>query len=408
MSNEQQAAPPATTPLNALHRELGGRMVDFAGWDMPIQFDGVIAEHRWCRDEAGLFDVSHMTVIELWGDEAASGLERITPSSVAGLGTGRQRYGVLTNDDGGIVDDFIVTNWGAHLTVIANASRRDQDLAYLADRLPASVEIREKPEIALLALQGPRAAEVIIGLDPALSDTVFLDNTMSEMAGIQIAAGRSGYTGEDGFELAVAADDAERLARVLLQHEAVRPIGLGARDTLRLEAGLCLYGNDLDETTSPVEADLTWTIAKRRREAADFAGAERIMTELADGPDRRRVGIQPGGKRPVRDGAVLRRADAETDCGVVTSGGFGPSVDRPVAMGYVDTRVLSSAHSAGDGRNTGDGEPAGIGLELMADVRGKNVPCTVADLPFTPHRYRRRPATTPTGDTAVPPSTTTS
>ncbi len=348
-------------------------MVPFAGWDMPIQFEGVIAEHTQCRTGAGLFDVSHMAVIELRGDDPAAALERITPAGITTLAEGRQRYGVLTNDDGGIVDDFIVTNWGEHLTMVANASRRDVDLAYLTERLP-DVDVIEMPNIALLALQGPEAARIVIGHDPSLADTVFLDNRMAEIGGVQIAAGRSGYTGEDGFELAVAADDADALARLLLEDPAARPIGLGARDTLRLEAGLCLYGNDLDETTSPVEAGLVWTMPKRRREAGDFTGADRIQRELADGPTRVRVGLQPTGKRPVREGAALRTPDSSEPIGTVSSGGFGPSVDRPVAMAFVPP------------------DRSEIGTELIADVRGKDVACVVTSLPFTDHRYVRTPS----------------
>lgn len=365
-----------TTALNGLHRELGAKMVPFAGWDMPIQFDGVIAEHTWCRTNAAMFDVSHMAVIELRGDDPARSLERITPAGITTLAEGRQRYGLLMNTDGGIIDDFIVTNWGDHLTMVANASRRDIDLAYLNDQL-ADLDVIEQPDVALIALQGPKAAEVIVRHDPSLADTVFLDNRRATIGGIDVAAGRSGYTGEDGFELAVASQDADRLARLLLDDPAVSSVGLGARDTLRLEAGLCLYGNDLDETTSPVEANLVWTMPKRRREAGDFVGAERVLRELSDGTSRVRVGLQPEGKRPVREGASLRSAtethasgDSETT-GLVSSGGFGPTLDRPVAMGYVPAEL------------------AEIGTALIADVRGKDVTCSVAELPFAPHRYRR-------------------
>lgn len=370
----------SVTPLHGLHTELDARMVPFAGWEMPIQYDGVIAEHTWCRTRAGLFDVSHMAVIELWGDDPARSLERLTPAGITTLAEGRQRYGLLLNQDGGVVDDFMVTNWGRHLTVVANASRRSADLAYLRANLD-DVDVVERPDIALLAVQGPEAADVIVGLDPSLADTTFLDHRMAELGGIGVSASRSGYTGEDGFELSVAAADADKLARLLLEHDAVRPTGLGARDTLRLEAGLSLYGNDLDETVSPVEADLTWTMPTRRREAGDFVGSARITAELANGPSRVRVGIQPEGKRPVRDGAALRPAEStptETGptgsgepAGVVSSGGFGPTVDRPVAMGFVPPAL---AH---------------IGTELIADVRGKDVACTVCPLPFTPHRYHR-------------------
>ncbi len=383
MSNDQQPADQVstgalrTTPLHRLHLELGAKMAPFAGWDMPMQFEGVIAEHTWCRERAGLFDVSHMAVIELWGDDPARSLERVTPAGISTLGEGRQRYGLLTNEDGGIVDDFIVTNWGGHLTMVANASRRDVDLAYLGEHL-TDVDIVEKPQIALIALQGPKAAAIIAGHDPSVSDSIFLDNRMAEIDGIQLAAGRSGYTGEDGFELAVANEDAERLARLLLADPVVRPVGLGARDTLRLEAGLCLYGNDLDGTTSPVEADLVWTMPKRRRDAGDFIGSARIKAELEHGPSRKRVGLQPQGKRPVRHGSALRAAGTDgtegtagEPIGIVSSGGYGPTVGRPVAMGYVPPTL------------------AEIGTVLLADVRGNDVECVVAALPFSPHRYQR-------------------
>ncbi len=368
MSNDPQ---PAVTPLNQLHRELGGRMVPFAGWDMPVQFQGVIAEHQWCRTETGLFDVSHMAVIELRGPDPAASLERLTPAGVTTLKPNRQRYGLLTNTAGGIVDDFIVTNRGDHLMMVANASRRPVVLAHLREHL-TDVDVIERRDVALIALQGPRAGDVVTELDPSVADMVFLDSRPASIGGIDVLAGRSGYTGEDGFEFAVTAEDAEGLARTLLENPAVKPVGLGARDTLRLEAGLCLYGNDLDERTTPVEADLTWTMPKRRREAGDFAGAERILADLESGPARVRVGIQPEGKRPVREGAELRSTSAgDGPIGVISSGGFGPTVDRPVAMGYLPPTL------------------AEVGTAVVADVRGKDVSCTVAPLPFTPHRYRR-------------------
>ncbi len=352
---------------------------------MPVSYEGVLAEHAWCRTEAGLFDVSHMTVIELWGDDPARSLERVTPAGVTTLAEGRQRYGLLLNDDGGVVDDFIVTNWGRHLTVVANASRRDADLDYLSTVL-TDVDIVEKPDIALIAVQGPAAASAVVSLAEgdsaeAIERSVFLDNIMAELSGIQVAVGRSGYTGEDGFEIAVAADHADALARRLLDHPSVKPVGLGARDTLRLEAGLCLYGNDLDETTSPVEADLMWSIPKRRLEAADFPGADRVRREMETGPTRVRVGLRPTGKRPVRPPSELRSSAGDGSAGAdhvvgqvigqVCSGGFGPTVDAPVAMAYVDPAV---AHE---------------GSELVADVRGKDVDCTVSNTPFVAHRYRR-------------------
>lgn len=363
------------TPLHALHQELGAKLAPFAGWEMPTQYEGVLAEHAWCRSSAGLFDVSHMAVVELHGEDPARSLERLTPAGITTLGEGRQRYGLLLNDDGGIVDDFMVTNWGDHLVMVANASRRDVDLALLRGGLD-DVDVVERADVALVAIQGPEAAAVITALDPSLEGTVFLDNRPATIGDIPVLAARAGYTGEDGFELAVAAEDADRLARLLLDDPRVQPIGLGARDTLRLEAGLCLYGNDLDETTSPVEADLVWSMPKRRREAGDFPGGARIQAELADGPSRVRVGLQPEGRRPVRDGADLRvaAADGQPDgdpIGTVSSGGFGPTVDRPIAMGYVRPDLATE------------------GTALVADVRGKNAAVVVAPLPFTPHRYQR-------------------
>jgi aminomethyltransferase len=263
----------------------------------------------------------------------------------------------------------MVSNHGDRLTMVVNASRRQVDLALLRDQL-TDVDVVERTDVALLALQGPKAAEVIIDADPSLADTVFLDHRPATINGIEVLAARAGYTGEDGFELAVAGDQAEALARFLLADDRVKPVGLGARDTLRLEAGLCLYGNDLDETISPVEADLVWTMPKRRREAGDFPGSARILAELADGPSRVRVGLQPEGKRPVRDGAALRTPDG-SEAGVTSSGGFGPSVERPVAMGFVPPALAEA------------------GTALVADVRGKDVNCTVAPLPFAPHRYKR-------------------
>jgi len=370
LSNQSEAAEGLhTTPLNALHRELGAKLVPFAGWEMPIQYEGVLAEHTWCRSSAGLFDVSHMAVIELRGDDPARSLERLTPAGITTLAVGRQRYGLLLNDGGGVIDDFMVTNHGDHLTMVTNASRRDVDLAHLRAGLP-DVDVVERVDVALLAIQGPAAAAVVIGLDPSLEGTVFLDSRAAELDGIAAVAARAGYTGEDGFELAVAAAEAERLARLLLDDPRVEPVGLGARDTLRLEAGLCLYGNDLDETTSPVEADLVWTMPGRRRQAGDYRGAARVQAELAGGPSRVRVGIQPGGRRPVRDGSALIGPDGEP-AGTISSGGFGPSLGRPVAMGYVRPELAETDTA------------------LLADVRGRSEPCTVADLPFVPHRYAR-------------------
>lgn len=345
-------------------------MVDFAGWSLPIQYDGVIAEHTWTRTSASLFDVSHMGVVEIHGDDPGRSLERLTPAGMSTLAQGRQRYALLTNDDGGIIDDCMVANWGDHLTMVVNASRAAIDVPYLIEGLP-DCDVRFKLDRSLLALQGPAAAAVMTRLAPALADTVFLDVRAIELAGVDVEVSRSGYSGEDGFEITIPGDHAATLvAELLLDQPEVQLAGLGARDTLRLEAGLHLYGNDLDETISPVEADLVWSMPKRRREAGDFPGAERIQNELANGPARKRVGLRPEGKRPVREHTSLR-SSAGDEVGEVTSGGYGPSVEHPIAMALIATHL------------------AEVGTELIADVRGKDVPCVVADLPFSPHRYVR-------------------
>lgn len=358
------------TPLHPLHVALGGRLVDFAGWELPIQYQGVIAEHQWCRTSAALFDVSHMGVVELWGDDRAAALEGLVPAAIAELAPGRMRYTVLTNDAGGILDDLMVTNRGDCLVLVVNAARRAQDLDHLRSNLPSSVEVVARPDLALLALQGPLAVDVLADHDPSLAGLVFLDSAPATVAGVEVLASRSGYTGEDGFELVVPGQQAPEVARALLAADAVRPAGLGARDTLRLEAGLCLYGHDLDPTTTPVEADLAWSIQKRRRSEGGFPGAPVILEQLASGPARRRVGLRPQGRRPVREGAALRTGDGRS-AGTVTSGGFGPTVEHPVAMGYVAAEL------------------AAPGTVLVADVRGSDVPVTVTALPFVPSRYVR-------------------
>lgn len=356
------------TPLAGLHRELGGRMVPFAGYAMPVQYPaGIMAEHLHCRAAASLFDVSHMGQAELVGDGAAAALERLTPADVQGLKPGRQRYGLLLNEAGGIVDDFMVARLndegGDRLFLVVNASRKHVDLPLIASVLPAGVRLNPMPDRALLALQGPKVAELV---PTAMS---FMGIQRMEIAGFDVIASRSGYTGEDGLEISVAAGHAEALARALLAMPGVMPAGLGARDSLRLEAGLCLYGQDLDEETSPVEANLAWSIGKRRRMAWDFRGADRVRGEVDNGPARLRVGLRPDGRQPARARTpVSVGADA---VGQVTSGGFGPSVNAPVAMGYV-----ARPHAAD-----------GTALDLL--VRGKALPATVAPLPFHPHRYAR-------------------
>ena len=368
------------TPLGALHRALGGRMVPFAGYAMPVQYaPGIMAEHLHCRSAAGLFDVSHMGQAELLGAGAAAALEALTPADIQGLKPGRQRYALLTTDAGGIFDDFMVANMGDRLFLVVNASRKAEDFARIAAALPAGVTLRPLPDRALLALQGPQAIAAIATLAPGIAALPFMGVGTFDIAGTQALVSRSGYTGEDGVEISVPADDAERFAQALLALPGVAPAGLGARDSLRLEAGLCLYGNDIDETTSPVEANLTWTIGKRRRTEWNFRGAARIRAELDNGPQRLRVGIQPEGRQPARGhtpihapgGVAPGGARNDNVVGEITSGGFGPSANGPVAMGYV-----ARAQAA-------DGTP----VELM--VRGKPLPARVAPLPFIPHRYAR-------------------
>ncbi|MGB1006499.1 MAG: glycine cleavage system aminomethyltransferase GcvT, partial [Thalassobaculaceae bacterium] len=362
------------TPLHGLHRELSARMAPFAGYDMPVQYaDGVIAEHLHTRAEAGLFDVSHMGQIRLYGADRAARLETLVTGDIQGLAVGQTRYTLLTNDAGGILDDILVTCYSDHLFVVVNGARKAEDSARLAAIFGADFEARG--DDALIALQGPAAAGVVTRLAPAAGDLVFMTGAAMPIAGVEAVITRAGYTGEDGFEIAVAGGAAPGLAKLLLEDPAVRPIGLGARDTLRLEAGLCLYGQDIDATTSPVEAALTWAVPKTRRADGRFPGADVINRQLADGVTRKRVGLRPDGRAPVRAGAPLTDADGHA-IGQVTSGGFGPTVGGPVAMGYVTT------------------EHAAVGHQVFAHVRGKALPCRVSALPFVPQNYFRGPAAT--------------
>jgi aminomethyltransferase len=365
------AAEPKKTPLYDLHHELGGKVVDFAGWALPVQYPtGIKAEHLHCRAQAGLFDVSHMGQVRLVGESAAADFETLVPGNLQGLAAGKARYTMFTNEAGGILDDLIVSNAGDHLLAVVNASCRDADIARLRARLEPAVTVEELTERAMLALQGPAAAAALARLAPASEELSFMSTAEMAVDGLACRVSRLGYTGEDGFEISVAAEDAEALARSLLAQPEVAPIGLGARDSLRLEAGLCLYGNDIDSTTTPIEAQLQWSIGKRRRDEGGYPGAAIIAAQLAEGPRRKLVGIRPDGPAPAREQTEIQN-DAGQAIGVVTSGGFGPSVGGPVAMGYVD-----SAYAAPD-----------TALQLI--VRGKSRPARVAALPFTPHRYRR-------------------
>lgn len=358
-----------TTPLTALHERLGGKLVAFAGYRMPVQFPlGILGEHKHTRAKAGLFDVSHMGQLRIDGADAAAKVETLVPGDILGLGQGRTRYTQFTNPDGGILDDLMVSNAGDHLFVVVNAACKAADTAHLRAALGDAVT--ELDGRALLALQGPAAASVLAPLAPEAATMTFMTFQPMAVGGVACFVTRSGYTGEDGFEISVPADEAEALAERLLAHPDVEPIGLGARDSLRLEAGLCLYGHDIDTTTSPVEAALTWSIGKRRREQGGFPGAARIQAELANGPARRRVGIRPEGRAPAREGTAITGRDGRS-IGTVTSGGFGPSVDGPVAMGYVETAFAAD------------------GTELQLVVRGKPLPARVVRLPFVAPGYKR-------------------
>jgi aminomethyltransferase len=368
------------TPLHARHLALGARMVAFAGYAMPVQYPtGILAEHGWTRTQAGLFDVSHMGQAFLIGpdhDSTARALEALCPADFLTLAPGRQRYTQLLGEDGGILDDLMVTRSAdpaeaGVLMLIVNAARKDQDFALIEARLPAGVRLIRADHRALLVLQGPKAAEVLARHSPDTAAMAFMGALSTTFDGVPVHLSRSGYTGEDGYEISVRADRAERLFDALLAEPEVKPIGLGARDSLRLEAGLCLYGHDIDETTSPIEAGLGWSIQKRRRQEGGFPGFERVARELTDGPRRLRVGILPEGRAPAREGTQIAAAGGDVAIGVVTSGGFGPTLAGPLAMGYVE-----SAHAA-----------PGTALTLL--VRGKALAATVVPLPFVPQRYHR-------------------
>jgi aminomethyltransferase len=370
------------TPLHSLHLELGARMMAFAGYDMPIQYPmGVMKEHLHTRAAAGLFDVSHMGQILIRarsGDvaDAARALEAVTPVDVVGLKPGRQRYGLLTNDQGGLEDDFMVANRGDHLYLVVNAACKHDDLTRIKAALSDSCEIEAQFDRGLIALQGPVAEAVLASYAPDAEDMLFMDVADLEIGGTPVVVSRSGYSGEDGFEISIPADETDRIARLLLADDRVEAIGLGARDSLRLEAGLCLYGNDIDETTTPVEANLKWAIQKARRKGGEreggFPGADVILTQFDTGPERLRVGLKPTGKAPVRAGAELYENESGGSAvGTVTSGGFGPSAGGPVAMGYVPT-ALSAA-----------------GTTLYAEVRGKRLELAISALPFVQTTYKR-------------------
>ncbi|TYC62392.1 glycine cleavage system aminomethyltransferase GcvT [Rhodobacterales bacterium] len=371
------------TPLHDLHVELGARMVPFSGYSMPVQYKaGIMAEHLHTRASAGLFDVSHMGQAVLIGPDhetTARALEALTPSNFVELGLGRQRYTVLLNDDGGIIDDLMVTRplspaEDGKLMLVVNAARKDVDYAHFRAKLPDNVKLQVVEDRALIAVQGPEAVAAVAAHAPQAADLAFMSAAPMEFDGIDCHIARAGYTGEDGVEMSVPAGAAEAIARALLADDRVEAIGLGARDSLRLEAGLCLYGHDIDETTSPVEGAITFCMQKRRREEGGFPGADRIQSELKDGPSRVRVGLKLDGKAPAREGAEIALPDGDV-IGTLTSGGFAPTVGGPIAMGYVPAAYAAQ----------------GTSLELI--VRNRRLPATVADMPFVPNRYYRKPKT---------------
>ncbi|MEI9931643.1 MAG: glycine cleavage system aminomethyltransferase GcvT [Rhizomicrobium sp.] len=358
------------TPLHALHVELGAKMVPFAGYEMPVQYPaGVLKEHLHTREKAGLFDVSHMGQAFLSGADPAKALESLTPADVVGLKEGMQRYGLLLNDSGTIKDDFMFTKLEgeADMYLVVNADTKDGDYAYIADRLKGAATVTTRFDRALLALQGPMAGAVLERLSPGIDKLTFMKVVRTDVAGCPAIVSRSGYTGEDGFEISIEGEDGQRVARALLAESEVLPIGLGARDSLRLEAGLCLYGHDIDETVNPAEANLMWSIQKRRRTDRDFPGADKILDST---PPKKRVGILPVGKAPAREHTPVADKTGRV-IGEITSGGFGPSVNGPVAMGYIETAFATD------------------GTEVDLIVRGKPMPARIAPMPFFPHRYRR-------------------
>lgn len=368
------------TPLFDLHKELGGSLVDFAGYALPVRYEaGIMGEHNQCRDSAALFDVSHMGQAVLEGPDhetTAKALEALTPSAFTKLGLGKMRYSLLLNEQGGIIDDFIVTRpanpeLDGQLMIVVNGACKDGDYAHLEAKLPDNVRLKKLDDRALIAVQGPKAVDAVKRLCPAADDLSFMTSIRTDVAGFDCYVSRCGYTGEDGFELSVHNDDADALARKLLAEPEVEPAGLGARDSLRLESGLCLYGHDLTGEIDPAEADLGFAIQKKRREEGGFPGDERILSGLANGTKHKRVGFRLDGKAPAREGALIQDLDGN-EIGIITSGGFAPTVGAPIAMGYID-----AAH-------------AEIGTEVKLVVRKRALDAQVAAMPFVPQRYIRK------------------
>ncbi|GAB6051566.1 glycine cleavage system aminomethyltransferase GcvT [Magnetospira thiophila] len=359
------------TPLHGLHESLGGKMVPFAGYDMPVQYPmGILKEHLHCRAESGLFDVSHMGQAILHGADAGAALERLVPGDLQSLTPGAMRYTQFTNARAGILDDLMITRMEDHWFLVVNAARKAHDFALLRDGLPGSCALDILDDRALIAVQGPKAAQVLARLAPEVAAMRFMTARLVDLMGVTCRVSRSGYTGEDGYEISVPAIAAVALAERLLSEPEVAPVGLGARDSLRLEAGLCLYGSDIDETTTPVEAGLLWSISKRRRAEGGFPGDAVLRQQIAEGPSRRRVGLRPDGKAPARAHTEITDAEGAI-IGEVTSGGFGPTVGGPVAMGYVPMAL------------------AEVGSKIGLSVRGKILPGQVSKLPFVEQRYFR-------------------
>jgi aminomethyltransferase len=360
-------------PLDGWHRARGARMVAFAGYQMPIQYEGIIAEHLWTRENAGLFDVSHMGQLLISGPDVDAELEKLLPADVKGLGVDKMRYSLLLNESGGILDDLMLTRQADGFYMVVNGATKLDDIGHLREHLPDEITLNHLEESALLALQGPKAGEALARIQPEVARLYFMEAGAFDLDGVPAWVSRSGYTGEDGFEISIAAEHAERIASLLCDQPEVKPIGLGARDSLRLEAGLPLYGHDLDEETTPIAADLGFALQKRRREEGGFPGAERILLEREQGPVLKRVGLFVDGRQPVREGAAVVDADG-SDVGKVTSGGFSPSLERPIAMAYVPAAS------------------AVPGTRIQLNQRAKIFEAEVSAMPFVPHRYHRKGA----------------
>ncbi len=373
MSDDDTPADILTLPLDAWHRARGGRMVSFAGYYMPVQYEGIIAEHLWARAEAGLFDVSHMGQIMFSGDDDTAlenALEALLPANIKGLTEGRQAYSILLNEDGGALDDLMITRTPTGFYMVVNGAVKWDDIGHIREHLPDDITMNHMEDRALLALQGPKAVDALARVVPGVARLFFMEADMFLWGHEPLWISRSGYTGEDGFEISVPADQVAALADALCVQPEVKPIGLGARDSLRLEAGLPLYGHDLDETIDPISAGLGFAVPKRRRMEGGFMGAERVLASIANGPPSKRVGLSIEGRMPAREGALIYSGD--TEVGGVTSGGFSPSLQAPIAMGYV-----APPHAA-------------LGAALEIDVRGKRLAATVCAMPFVPHNYHRK------------------